>query len=78
MAKVLAEVTRDALDLLAAKRRKLAHILLDVSDAEGDFSPGELKDALDRGFFPLSLGTGRLRTETAALEACFEINFLNR
>ncbi|HQS05983.1 MAG TPA: 16S rRNA (uracil(1498)-N(3))-methyltransferase, partial [Daejeonella sp.] len=29
-------------------------------------------------FVPISLGNSRLRTETAALEACFEINFLNR
>lgn len=45
---------------------------------EGDFSPEELKMALEEGFFPVSLGVSRLRTETAALEACFEINFLNR
>ncbi|HCN83177.1 MAG TPA: 16S rRNA (uracil(1498)-N(3))-methyltransferase [Sphingobacteriaceae bacterium] len=45
---------------------------------EGDFSPEELKMALTEGFFPVSLGVSRLRTETAALEACFEINFLNR
>lgn len=45
---------------------------------EGDFSPEELKIALKAGFFPVSLGNSRLRTETAALEACFEINFLNR
>jgi 16S rRNA (uracil1498-N3)-methyltransferase len=45
---------------------------------EGDFSPEELQGALNQEFFPLSLGDSRLRTETAALEACFEINFLNR
>jgi 16S rRNA (uracil1498-N3)-methyltransferase len=45
---------------------------------EGDFSPEELKLALTKGFFPVSLGDSRLRTETAALEACFEVNFLNR
>lgn len=45
---------------------------------EGDFSPEELKMALTAGYFPVSLGSSRLRTETAALEACFEINFLNR
>ncbi len=45
---------------------------------EGDFSPAEVKDALAAKFLPISLGTSRLRTETAALEACFEINFLNR
>lgn len=45
---------------------------------EGDFSPKEIEDALQNGFEPITLGNSRLRTETAALEACFEINFLNR
>src|SRR5690606_29542763 len=45
---------------------------------EGDFTPEELETALNAGFIPISLGGSRLRTETAALEACFEINFLNR
>lgn len=45
---------------------------------EGDFSTGEITLAINNGFIPITLGTSRLRTETAALEACFEINFLNR
>ena len=45
---------------------------------EGDFAPAEIDKALHNGFKPISLGTSRLRTETAALEACFEVNFLNR
>lgn len=45
---------------------------------EGDFSPSEIDSALQLNFIPVSLGSTRLRTETAALEACFEINFLNR
>lgn len=45
---------------------------------EGDFSPSEVELALTEGFQPITLGDNRLRTETAALEACFEINFLNR
>ncbi len=36
---------------------------------EGDFSPNEVKLALDAGFRPVSLGTNRLRTETAAMLA---------
>ncbi|HUG09819.1 MAG TPA: addiction module protein [Opitutaceae bacterium] len=39
MAKVLSEVTRDALDLSPAQRRTLARILLDVSEDSLDFSP---------------------------------------
>jgi len=45
---------------------------------EGDFSPNEIDDALQSGFKAITLGESRLRTETAALEACFELNFLNR
>ena len=36
---------------------------------EGDFSPEEVRLAMDAGFVPVSLGSSRLRTETAALTA---------
>lgn len=36
---------------------------------EGDFSDGEIKVAIEKGFQSISLGTSRLRTETAALYA---------
>jgi len=45
---------------------------------EGDFAPAEIEEALKNNFKPITLGESRLRTETAALEACFEVNFLNR
>lgn len=45
---------------------------------EGDFTEEEITAAGEKGFRPVTLGEGRLRTETAALEACFELNFLNR
>jgi 16S rRNA (uracil1498-N3)-methyltransferase len=45
---------------------------------EGDFTPNEIDEALQSGYKAITLGESRLRTETAALEACFEINFLNR
>lgn len=45
---------------------------------EGDFSTQEIEYALQSGFVPITLGKSRLRTETAALQACFEINYLNR
>ena len=45
---------------------------------EGDFVPKEIADALNFNFKAITLGENRLRTETAALEACFEVNFLNR
>ncbi|ASU36081.1 16S rRNA (uracil(1498)-N(3))-methyltransferase [Mucilaginibacter xinganensis] len=45
---------------------------------EGDFTPAEINEALNNNFKAITLGESRLRTETAALEACFEVNFLNR
>lgn len=49
-----------------------------VIGPEGDFTLEEVEAAVNNNFIPVSLGDSRLRTETAALEACFEINFLNR
>lgn len=34
---------------------------------EGDFTPQEITEALDKGFVPVSLGNTRLRTETAGV-----------
>jgi 16S rRNA (uracil1498-N3)-methyltransferase len=45
---------------------------------EGDFSSSEIEIALQNEFVPIPLGESRLRTETAALQACFEFNYLNR
>jgi 16S rRNA (uracil1498-N3)-methyltransferase len=45
---------------------------------EGDFTSDEIDTALHTGYKAITLGDSRLRTETAALEACFEVNFLNR
>lgn len=44
---------------------------------EGDFTPDEVRLAENAGFLPISLGKNRLRTETAALAACFAIHFIN-
>ena len=44
---------------------------------EGDFSEPELRAAAAAGFHPCSLGTARLRTETAGLVACHTIHLLN-
>ncbi|MGV3541033.1 MAG: 16S rRNA (uracil(1498)-N(3))-methyltransferase [Rufibacter sp.] len=43
---------------------------------EGDFSPEEVQQALQAGFQPVTLGSSRLRTETAALAACHTIHVL--
>ena len=44
---------------------------------EGDFSEREIKTALEKGFQPVTLGTSRLRTETAALYATAALDFMN-
>jgi len=44
---------------------------------EGDFSNEEVQIAIDKGYKAVSLGNTRLRTETAALAACFTVNMLN-
>lgn len=45
---------------------------------EGDFNQAEIKLAKDHSFLPVSLGDSRLRTETAALAACFTVNLANQ
>ncbi len=44
---------------------------------EGDFSPAEVETAIKNGYQPVSLGPGRLRTETAAVVACHIVNLVN-
>jgi len=44
---------------------------------EGDFSKDEVSLALENNFNPVSLGTSRLRTETAGLAACHILNLVN-
>ena len=44
---------------------------------EGDFSPPEIRLALDSGFRPVTLGNNRLRTETAALYALSACHILD-
>lgn len=45
---------------------------------EGDFSREEVDAALANGFVAVSLGESRLRTETAAVAACFTCHTLNQ
>ena len=44
---------------------------------EGDFSVKEIQQAIAANFIPVSLGTTRLRTETAAVVACHSVVFIN-
>jgi 16S rRNA (uracil1498-N3)-methyltransferase len=45
---------------------------------EGDFSVKEIEMARNAGFKEISLGSSRLRTETAGLTSCHTINLINR
>ena len=44
---------------------------------EGDFTPNEMTKAQQAGFIPVTLGSSRLRTETAGVAVCHSISFLN-
>ncbi|MGB0788079.1 MAG: RsmE family RNA methyltransferase [Marinirhabdus sp.] len=44
---------------------------------EGGFSPTEIETAVAHNFTPVSLGSTRLRTETAAVVACHSVAFVN-
>lgn len=43
---------------------------------EGDFTPAEVRMALEKGFMPVTFGESRLRTETAALFAVEAVHIL--
>jgi len=45
---------------------------------EGDFDNAEIALAQSKGFYPITLGESRLRTETAALVACHSVAFINQ
>lgn len=45
---------------------------------EGDFSIGEIEEALRNGWEAVSLGDSRLRTETAAIVACHSVALVNQ
>jgi 16S rRNA (uracil1498-N3)-methyltransferase len=45
---------------------------------EGDFTAEEVKKALTSGYMPVSLGTSRLRAETAGVVACAQVQSVNQ
>ena len=45
---------------------------------EGDFSPEEIKLAMENNWKAVSLGDSRLRTETAAIVACHTVALINQ
>jgi len=59
-------------------RMEVAGRYLILIGPEGDFSTLEIGAAVETGYVPVTLGSARLRTETAALMACLEIAVANR
>lgn len=45
---------------------------------EGDFSHKEVQIAMENSYLGISLGSSRLRTETAAITACHSVSFINQ
>lgn len=45
---------------------------------EGDFSDAEIAVAREHGFLPISLGSSRLRTETAGVVACHTVSWISK
>ena len=57
---------------------KLAMDTLILIGPEGDFSLEEVEKAISVGFQPISLGSSRLRTETAGIVACHTVAMVNQ
>jgi 16S rRNA (uracil1498-N3)-methyltransferase len=76
--KMIAHCVDDAQRVYMDQLVKPGEAYLVLIGPEGDFSIAEIQAALAEGFKPVTLGNTRLRTETAGLAACFELNYLNR
>lgn len=63
---------------LLAKEYKPGVDTMILIGPEGDFSREEVEAALANGFVAVSLGESRLRTETAAVAACFACHTINQ
>ena len=67
----------DETDRQTLKLSSLKHDFITVIiGPEGDFSGKEISTALQHKFIPLSLGTSRLRTETAGIVVCNTVSVL--
>lgn len=60
-----------------AKHCQSGQNVLCLIGPEGDFSEEEVKMAMEKDFTPVSLGSSRLRSETAALAVCFTVAITN-
>ena len=64
-------------DKLELRKVNSAEKTLILIGPEGDFSPAEIEMALQNQFKAVSLGTSRLRTETAGIVAVHTINIIS-
>ena len=75
--KFIAHCEQDAEKNLLSKRLKKNSLVTILIGPEGDFSTSEIKAAKENEWEPVSLGSSRLRTETAAIVACHTAALLN-
>ena len=73
--KFIAHCYLEEKEFLANVYRQNENVLILIGP-EGDFSEEEIESAKEQGFVPVSLGTSRLRTETAALAACQTVHVI--
>ncbi|MCD4731589.1 MAG: 16S rRNA (uracil(1498)-N(3))-methyltransferase [Bacteroidales bacterium] len=74
--KFIAYCSETYTDHLKDKSTKGKNVIVLIGP-EGDFSPAEVKVAIENGYHPVNLGPSRLRTETAAVVACHTVNLVN-
>ena len=67
--KLIAHCYQEERQILKSAIADKKHVLILIGP-EGDFSKEEVALALANGFIPVSLGSARLRTETAGVMAC--------
>jgi 16S rRNA (uracil1498-N3)-methyltransferase len=75
--KYIAWIDETIIDTLVIDYQAGENVLILIGP-EGDFSREEVDLAKKNGFKPISLGSSRLRTETAGIVACNTIQFLNQ
>ena len=73
--KYIAYCNDDALNHLKKEYSSTENVTILIGP-EGDFSPKEVKLALENGYKGISLGESRLRTETAGIVACHIVNLM--
>lgn len=74
--KFIAYIGEESKDLLPGMINR-QHDTLILIGPEGDFSKEEVRLAMENGYTPVSLGSSRLRTETAIVAACHTVHVIN-